>query len=68
MVKLSHEAVSLAQHQNDVTDALRKIRLDETMSKEDIRAAIDDILAMVIRSHLFRFFFSRLLIFLRILR
>lgn len=47
MTRLSNETVSLTQRQTDVTEALKKIRVDNSLSKEEIRAALDDVLAMV---------------------
>ncbi|KAG9241833.1 fungal-specific transcription factor domain-containing protein [Calycina marina] len=46
MSKLSKAAVSLSQHKDDVITALRRITLDESLSPDDIRSALDDILAM----------------------
>jgi hypothetical protein len=40
---------SLSRHNNDVTEALNKIHLDETLSKQDMRNAIKTVLAMVCR-------------------
>lgn len=45
--KLSKESISLNQHNYDVTEALRRIRLDTKLSTEDIRAALDDVISMV---------------------
>jgi Fungal Zn(2)-Cys(6) binuclear cluster domain len=47
MSKLSKETDSLSQHNADVTEALRRIRLDTHLSTDDMRAAIDEVLAMV---------------------
>jgi hypothetical protein len=47
MSKLSKETNSLTQHNTDVTEALRRIRLDAHLSTDDMRAAIDEVLAMV---------------------
>ncbi len=48
--KLSKESVSMNQHSYDVTEALRRIRLDTKLSTEDIRAALDNVISMV-RAH-----------------
>jgi hypothetical protein len=45
--KLSKGTHLLNQHNTDICDALRRIQLDMTMSKDEIRLAIDEILAMV---------------------
>jgi hypothetical protein len=47
MSKLSKETDVLTQHNNDITLALRRIRLDTHLSTDDMRAAIDEVLAMV---------------------
>jgi hypothetical protein len=47
MSKLSKETDVLTQHNTDVADALRRIRLDTDLSTDDIRAKIDEVLAMV---------------------
>lgn len=49
LTNLSREAISLHQHALEVADALRRIRLDTSLSMEAMRAAIDDILDMVRR-------------------
>jgi hypothetical protein len=41
------EANSLNQHNSDILEALRRIRLDPSLSLDSIRAAIDDVLSMV---------------------
>ena len=45
--KLSKETDSLSQHNSDVTEALRRIRLNESLTPEDMRSALDEVLAMV---------------------
>jgi ribosome-associated translation inhibitor RaiA len=47
MSKLSKETDVLYQHNIEVTEALRRIRLDTHLSTDDMRAAIDEVLAMV---------------------
>jgi len=47
MSKLSKETDVLTQHNTEVTEALRRIRLDTHLSTDDMRAAIDEVLAMV---------------------
>jgi hypothetical protein len=47
MSKLSKETDVLYQHNTEVTEALRRIRLDTHLSTDDMRAAIDEVLAMV---------------------
>lgn len=47
MSKLSKETDILAQHNIDVAEALRRIRLDTHLSTDDMRAAIDEVIAMV---------------------
>ena len=47
MSKLSKETNTLSRHNSDVADALRRIRLDDSLSREGMRAAIDNVLAMV---------------------
>jgi hypothetical protein len=44
---MSKETDVLSQHNSDVTEALRKIRLDSSLSRDALRSAIDDVLAMV---------------------
>lgn len=46
MTKLSKESISLSRHNEDVADALRRIRLDTSLSTEDIKVAIDEVLSM----------------------
>ncbi|KAK0111791.1 hypothetical protein ONS96_001059 [Cadophora gregata f. sp. sojae] len=46
MTKLSKESVSLSRHNEDVAEALRRIRLDTNLSTEDIMTAIDGVLLM----------------------
>ncbi|KAJ5040634.1 uncharacterized protein L3040_006283 [Drepanopeziza brunnea f. sp. 'multigermtubi'] len=46
LTKLSKKTISLNQHALDVTEALRRIRLDTSLSMEDMRAAIDHVLTM----------------------
>ncbi|KAH9214215.1 fungal-specific transcription factor domain-containing protein [Leptodontidium sp. 2 PMI_412] len=46
MAKLSKKSVSLSRHNDDVTEALRRIRLDTKLSSEDIRAALDGVISM----------------------
>lgn len=45
--KLSKETDSLSQHNFDVSEALRRIRLDESLTPDDMRSALDQVLAMV---------------------
>lgn len=59
MTQLSRETKSLNQHNSSVTEALRQIVQDNSLSREGLRAAIDTVLAMVgaltkvtIRTHL----------------
>jgi hypothetical protein len=47
MSKLTRESISLNQHNTDVTDALRRIQLDTSLSHQGLRAAIDGVIAMV---------------------
>jgi hypothetical protein len=47
MTRLSKETNTLVQHQSDVTEALTRIRLDTNLTSDGMRAAIDDVLAMV---------------------
>ena len=47
MSKLSKQSRSLSRHNEDVADALRRIRLDTNLSTEDIREALDEVLSMV---------------------
>jgi hypothetical protein len=47
MSKLSKETNVLTQHNTEVAEALRRIRLDVLLSTDDMRAAIDEVLAMV---------------------
>jgi hypothetical protein len=47
MSKLSKVTDSLTKHNTDVTEALRRIRLDSHLSSDDMRAAIDEVIAMV---------------------
>jgi len=47
MSKLSQETSFLTQQNTEVTEALRRIRLDNSLTREGIRGAIDDVLAMV---------------------
>ena len=47
MSKLSRATDSLTQHQNEVIEALRRIRLDMHLSSDGMRAAIDEVIAMV---------------------
>ena len=47
MSKLSKKTDVLTQHNTEVTEALRRIRLDTHLSTDDMRAAIDEVLAMV---------------------
>jgi hypothetical protein len=47
MSKLSKETDVLTQHNTEVTEALRRIRFDTQLSMDDMRAAIDEVLAMV---------------------
>ena len=47
MSKLTRESVLLNQHNIDVTDALRRIQLDTSLSHQGLRAAIDEVIAMV---------------------
>ncbi|KAH7317930.1 fungal-specific transcription factor domain-containing protein [Rhexocercosporidium sp. MPI-PUGE-AT-0058] len=46
MTRLSRESISLSRHNDDVTEALRRIRLDTNLSSEDIRAALDEVISM----------------------
>ncbi|KAE9370837.1 hypothetical protein N431DRAFT_510204 [Stipitochalara longipes BDJ] len=46
MSKLSKKTDVLTQHNTEVTEALRRIRLDTHLSTDDMRAAIDEVLAM----------------------
>ncbi|CZT11075.1 uncharacterized protein RCO7_10158 [Rhynchosporium graminicola] len=46
LTKLSRESISLSRHNDDVIDALRRIRLDSKLSTEDIRSALDDVISM----------------------
>jgi len=52
--KLSRETDSLSQHNYDVTEALRRIRLDESLTPDGMRSAIDEVLAMVRRLRFIR--------------
>jgi hypothetical protein len=47
MSKLDRATNSLSQHNFDVTEALRRIRLDTHLSSDDMRAALDEVIAMV---------------------
>jgi hypothetical protein len=47
MTKLNKDAHSLSQYTESITEALKRIRLDDNLSKEGIQAALDDVLAMV---------------------
>jgi len=47
MSKLSKETNILTQHNAEITEALRRIRLDTHLTSDDMRAAIDEVLAMV---------------------
>ena len=47
MKKLGRETIQLNRHNTDVTDALRQLQLDNTISQVELRAAIDEIIAMV---------------------
>jgi hypothetical protein len=47
MTQLSQESASLSQHNMSVTEALRSIQLDTSLSHQGLRAAIDGVLAMV---------------------
>jgi hypothetical protein len=47
MTKLTRESASLNQHNTEITEALRRVQLDTSLSTEGLRAAIDDIIAMV---------------------
>jgi hypothetical protein len=47
MSKLDRATNSLSQHNLDVTEALRRIRLDTHLSSDDMRAALDEVIAMV---------------------
>lgn len=47
MSKLDRATNSLTQHNFDVTEALRRIRLDTHLSSDDMRAALDEVIAMV---------------------
>lgn len=44
---MSKQSRSLSRHNEEVTDALRRIRLDTNLSTEDMRVALDEILSMV---------------------
>ena len=44
---MSKQSRSLSRHNEDVADALRRIRLDTNLSTEDIREALDEVLSMV---------------------
>ncbi|KAH8599226.1 fungal-specific transcription factor domain-containing protein [Bisporella sp. PMI_857] len=44
--KLSKETDSLSQHNNEVAEALRRMRFDETLTSDAMRSLLDDILAM----------------------
>ncbi|KAG4427952.1 hypothetical protein IFR05_016565 [Cadophora sp. M221] len=46
MTKLSKDSISLSRHNEDVVDTLRRIRLDDNLSTEEIRVAIDGVLSM----------------------
>ncbi|KAL2065211.1 hypothetical protein VTL71DRAFT_2880 [Oculimacula yallundae] len=46
MTTLSRESISLSRHMEDVTEALRRIRLDTKLSTEDIRSALDEVISM----------------------
>jgi hypothetical protein len=50
--KLNQESLSLTQHNMSVTEALRRIQLDTTLSHQGLRAAIDGVIAMVGSTHL----------------
>lgn len=47
LTQLGIETDSLTQHTLEVADAIRRIRLDVTLSSDDIRARLDQVLAMV---------------------
>jgi hypothetical protein len=47
MSKLSKETDILTQRNAEVTEALRRIRLNPHMTSDDMRAAIDEVLAIV---------------------
>jgi hypothetical protein len=47
VTKLRSERTSFKQHNNDVTDSLRRIQLDHSLSQVELRAAIDEVIAMV---------------------
>lgn len=47
MSKLSKETDILTQHNVEVTEALRRIRLNPHLTSDGMRAAIDEVLAMV---------------------
>lgn len=46
---MSKQSRSLSRHNEDVADALRRIRLDTNLSTEDIREALDEVLSMAPR-------------------
>ena len=47
MTALSRESGYLAQHQSEVIDALKQIKINTDLSSDELRAAIGDVLAMV---------------------
>jgi hypothetical protein len=47
MARLSIETVSLTRQQSGVAEALKTIRKNSSLTKEEMRAALDDVLAMV---------------------
>lgn len=47
LTELSHASKTLLQHSGDVTEALRRIRSDESMTLEATRTALDAIIEMV---------------------